>query len=442
MDRRYLVAVLGLIACAAVAVTYAGWDRWFGPAPPAAAEDGHPDEHPERVKLSPQARKNLGLRVAPIALAKEPVWRTLAVPGAVVDRPGNTDRLVAAPAAGVLTHIGVLPGEQVRPGKLLFSLKPTGESFQTAQASLYKTQQEVEFVRAEQKRLQELAREGGLSAARLIELENQKMRLLATLETLGYELRTHGLDAAEVKGIAKGQFVTEIRLRAPAPEADGVPSPSAGPVYEVEDLKAVLGEKVEKGQALCRLADHSLLLVEGKAFQAEVPLVQRAAHEGLPVRAEFLRGPGRDGAQPEEGLTITTVASRMDPRSNTLSFYLPLPNREVYPKGDKRYRMWRFRPGERVVLHVPVESFAQGFVLPAEGVVREGPEAYVFVQNGDWFERRAVHVLFEDSGRAVLGPDSNLVPGHNVAHNGAAALNRALKAAHAGDAGHGHSHPH
>ena len=84
--------------------------------------------------------------------------------------------------------------------------------------------------------------------------------------------------------------------------------------------------------------------------------------------------------------------------TRTFAFYLPLDNLpRTFERDGKTHFVWRFRPGQRVRIKVPVERFvvlaADGkteilpFVLPAGAVVREGPEAFVFVQNGDTFVR-------------------------------------------------------
>ena len=67
-------------------------------------------------------------------------------------------------------------------------------------------------------------------------------------------------------------------------------------------------------------------------------------------------------------------------------------------------------------------------VLPSAAVVREGPEAFVFRQNGDLFNRLAVHVLHEDRLSIVLANDGSVTPGLYLAQNAAASLNRVLKA--------------
>jgi len=60
--------------------------------------------------------------------------------------------------------------------------------------------------------------------------------------------------------------------------------------------------------------------------------------------------------------------------------------------------------------------------------VREGPEAYVFRQNGDLFNRIPVQVLHEDRLNIVLANDGSMKPGLYFAQNAAASLNRVLKA--------------
>jgi hypothetical protein len=75
-------------------------------------------------------------------------------------------------------------------------------------------------------------------------------------------------------------------------------------------------------------------------------------------------------------------------------------------------------------------------------VVREGPEAFVFVQSGDVFVRKPVRVLFEDRTEVVVANDGSVSEAEFVVRNQAAAINRALKAAASGEGGHGHDHEH
>jgi hypothetical protein len=175
----------------------------------------------------------------------------------------------------------------------------------------------------------------------------------------------------------------------------------------------------------------------------EAPLLEKAAQQGWPIRARFTEDAG-DWPAFDAPLQIRYFANTMDPVSRTFPFYIPLVNSSrTFVKDGRTFLVWRFRPGQRVRLEVPVEQFADVFVLPREAVVREGPDMFVFRQNGDFFERKPVHVLYEDRQNVVLANDGSISAGLHVARNAAAALNRILKAqASGGEEGHDEHHHH
>jgi membrane fusion protein, heavy metal efflux system len=91
---------------------------------------------------------------------------------------------------------------------------------------------------------------------------------------------------------------------------------------------------------------------------------------------------------------------------------------------------------------VPVEKFENVFVVPQAAVVREGPEAFIFRQNGDFFDRRPVELLYEDRLNAVIATDKNVRSGFYIAQNSAASLNRIMKSQASSGAPAGvHVHP-
>src|SRR5262245_54521333 len=127
---------------------------------------------------------------------------------------------------------------------------------------------------------------------------------------------------------------------------------------------------------------------------------------------------------------------------------MPLENQSRAVEDGGRARMlWRFRPGQKVRVLVRVERLDNVFVLPAAAVARDGPEAFVFTQNVNTFERKAVRVLLQERDRVVIANDGSLdtytkpPPGRAgapkekevwttaaVALTGAAQLNRMAKA--------------
>lgn len=151
---------------------------------------------------------------------------------------------------------------------------------------------------------------------------------------------------------------------------------------------------------------------------------------------------------PDQGpLVVHHLADQIDPASRTFAFYLLLENQpRAFERDGRPHFVWRYRPGQRVRLRLPVDKLAPAdgampLVLPAGAVVREGPEAFAFVKAGDVFVRQPVRVLHEDRQEIVLASDGGIGPADRVVRNQAAALNRALKAP-AAEAEHGHDHGH
>jgi biotin carboxyl carrier protein len=458
--QKYLSALLGTAALAVVLVagvlTHETWMPWLRKAQPTepAGADHHVHNAPGRIRLTPQARANLRLVVQPLKL--QTYWRTIQIPGAVVEPPGQSDRVVSTPVAATVQKIAAVPGDTLRPGDQLFTLRLISEYLQNNQAELYKAAQEVKFSLGRQERMKEAHRSGDIAEASWKELQNQLDRQNANHRAYYQELLARGLTPEQIAGVAEGKFVKEITVVAPRWISDGRPlagnesvetSPSAvdqfALSYEVQELKVQVGEQVQAGQALCTLANHQVLLIEGRAFKQEAPLLEKVARQSWPIRAEFAEEAG-DWPALETPFQIRHFANTMDPVSRTFPFYIPLGNHSrTFFKDGQTFLVWRFRPGQRVRLEVPVEQLTDVLVLPREAVVREGPETYAFRQNGEFFERKPVHVLHEDRENFVLANDGSLGVGLHVARNAAAALNRVLKAQSAGGGEeHGHDHHH
>ena len=193
------------------------------------------------------------------------------------------------------------------------------------------------------------------------------------------------------------------------------------------------------------LARHEQLMIEGRAFESDVAAIQRVLTEGWPVTAQFPAGE----ATPLErsGLSILYVDNIVNEASRSLRFFVPLKNevvRDNQGANGLTYRTWRFKPGQAARLQLPTERLPQRIVLPADAVVREGADTYVFRANGRRLERVAVVVEHLDRHMAVLKNEGSLTPGFDVvAKNHAYQLNLELKKNHSGGGGHaGHGHDH
>lgn len=438
---RWLVIIsvsIGLIGFAAV-----NRDRltafWRSSGPAKIDEAAKPPLQEAKVlKLSEQARKNLGL----VSKAAKPqaYWRTIQIPGVIADRPGRSDRGVTSPAVGVVAAVYAFPGDTVRPGERLFALRLFSEYLQNTQAELFKATNETQLIGEEKIRIEALSKTGTIPGSRMIELNQQLRRQQAAIQGFRQDLLTRGLNPEQIDGVANGKFVASIDVEAPPllPASPNTTEPgsekliddaSQSLAYEVQELKVELGQQVQAGQALSVLANHHSLYITGHAFKQDAPFLEQGAQKGWPIQVEFAEDDHEKWPPLNEKFQIRHLANSIDVANRTFDFFIPLTNQSrSYRQDGQTFIVWRFRPGQRVRLHVPVEELQDVLVLPAAAVVREGPEAYVFRQNGDLFNRLPVQVLHEDRLNIVLANDGSVLPGLYLAQNAAASLNRVLKA--------------
>lgn len=457
---RYIRQGIGFALVAGVAIvgliTRESWLPYVFPEPEAEppAEE-HAEGALDRITLSEQAQKNLQLEVG--TLTPREYWRTILIPGVIVDRPGQSDRVVSARVTGIVTGIRAKPGDTVQPGDPLFTLRLVSEALHTTQTELAKAMTDLDFAIRERNRLARLVADMTTPEAVLIKQQTQVDLLTTQVNGLRRQLRLFGLTADQIARAENGDLLTEVTIPAPGEPASlsaltGTPICGEGcRGLEVQNLKVALGDQVQPGQTLCVLADHQRLYIEGWAFKSEAKALSIAAEQRVPIRAEFAdENPG--DWSPVEPLVIHHFASQVDPVSRTFAFYLPLENQSVpFVRDGNTYLSWRFRVGQRVRLRVPIEKLStpgpdgksevMPFVLPAGAIVREGPETFVFVQLGDVFVRKTVHVLYEDRNEVVIANDGSITRADLVVKNQAAAINRALKLAARGESG-GHHDDH
>jgi cobalt-zinc-cadmium efflux system membrane fusion protein len=465
---KKVLAVLVLVPLAAgVGAGFVSYPWLFAKAP---EEKKKGEEPSESVKISAQARANLGIVVKKFPPRQEKwseqtpatlpgryaeYWRTLKVPGKIVEREGNCDRLVSARVAGVVRDIARVRGDLVKPGAALFTLEIVSEPLQSAQTGYYKNSLDLDIVAALKKRLE--PEWEVLPVSKRIEIDNHEKKLERERNALEHELKVRGLTPAEIAGVKKGNFVTKITINAPLDHSHAAAAEANGQrhsdehgglstgdfAFELEELKVKLGEQVQPGQALCQLAHHYRMQIEGRAFETERGLLQKAAKEGKTVWAEFpQQAASLDWPDRVEKLTIAFFDNKVDPHQ-TLNFYVPLVNEfHPYARDGKNYRLWRFRPGQRAFVHIPVQKFENVYAFPADAVIQDGPDAYVFRENGEAFQRHPVHVRYADRHVVLVADEGEFRDEYAFAMNAAAQLNWAFKAQSGGDEGGGHSHDH
>ena len=443
---------------------------WFSgsTAPAAGAKDEHDHaghEHGQAdssIKISEQARRNIGMTVGEVQ--PRTYSRSITLPGMVAERPGRTRFRIAAPLTGVVTAVNAVTGESVTSGTLLFTLRLTHEDLVAAQARYLATLGQLDVEVREIARLEGVTSSGAVAGKTLLSRQYEKEKLEAALRAERESLLLHGLTEAQVQQIAKDRrLLREMRVYVPSLHGDDslhhdaepeVIHPAAATSEPAEphahaqrfvltELSVQQGQAVNAGDSLCMLADYTELYIEGRAFEQDSGELMRAANENRPVAAVLERGSGQ--TELIEGLEFSHASNEVETDSRALYFYVRLPNtvvRDAVRSDGRHFLTWRFKPGQRLQVRVPVEAWENVLVVPVEALAQEGAEAYVFVENGASFERRPVHVKYRDQLQAVLANDGSLFPGDAVALSGAHQLQMALrnKSGGAVDPHAGHNH--
>ncbi len=399
------------------------------------------DATPDTLTLSPTAWKNIGLMTG--SVEPRDFEKIVSVPAMVIERPGHSQHEISAPMTGVITQVYPIERQAVQPGQKMFDLRLTHEDVVTAQTDFLANLQLLDVASKELTRLQEMG-EGIVPGKRIIEQTYERDKALSGISTKRQSLLLHGLSEPQIAEMERTrQVLPEITITAPS-YADTHEHAAQQHQYFVQAIKVNRGQSVTSGQLLCVLADHCLLYVEGKAFASDAQRLMAAATSGATVEVVPVAS-GENSNKPLQ-LKVQSVANEVDQQSRALKFYLLLPNQLVHSatatQQPSEYVAWKYRPGQRMEAKIPTTTIMKNkIVLPPDAVVIDGPNAFVFEQNGDNFDRIDVHVLYRDKDTVVLENDGQLV-GSLIAMNGAYQMHLEMKNASGGamDPHAGHSH--
>ena len=453
------LAVLIVLAIALAAAWYTS-GRWWPTvaqrlaalAPPTDLEPTGPveDAHADHVVISPQAQKNIGLQLGQIQ--HRDFDRTITLPATIAEQPGRSHIVVTTHFTGIITKVYVAQGQAVAVGQPLFDLKLTHEEVIQSQTVLLKTAQEIEILDREIARIEPVAREGGIAAKTLLERKYERDRHQAAFVAQKQALLLHEMSEEQIaKVLATKELLGSLTVTALAEE--GMVADPASIVLQIHELNVALGQHIEAGHTLAVLADHARLLVEGEAFEQDAPALRQALQRQWPlvllspVQSGHSASPGDASvAMPEtQALKILYLSDKVDPTTRTFHFYAALENQVILDRtgsDGRRYVQWRFRPGERLRVEVPVERWADRLVVPISALAKDGVETYVFRYVHGEFQQTPVHVEYLDERFAVLGASGAIREGQIIAMTAAQQVQFALaNQAGAGVDPHaGHSH--
>ena len=437
------------------------------------------NEHPDHVDLTDEAQKTLGVQLGKASLGT--YTRHLHLPATVAEKPGHSARTIATRVQGIIERVYCSPGELVRPGDRLFDIKLAGDAFVTAQANLLETMQQIETTKRELERVSELAQQGTVSGKQKIQLEYELKKLDSQRSLRQQELVVRGLTAEQVVSVVKtGKLLDELTIFVPKREvptntkkSDIVPTSAnhlnitdgdadgRDDFFTVESIDVHPGKSIAPGDALAHLAWHDRLYVEGHAFERDLTAIANVIETKLPVSVEF--GSHGDPLL-MEGLRIRYLDNHVDAEAGTFRFYIEFQNQILQDSRDEAglvYRSWRFKPGQRVHVRVPIDEISGHFVLPLAAVVQEGVNAYIFRvaahdhskdgghghdhdhghdHSGLEMNQVPVSIVTQDTKQVVVASGGDLKVGDRIAMNAAYQLRLALRSGSGGGHAHGHEH--
>ncbi|MGB7346629.1 MAG: efflux RND transporter periplasmic adaptor subunit [Pirellulaceae bacterium] len=432
---------------------------------------GH-DEH-QSIELSQQARANLRLRTETVSV--RPYTKYVEVPGIVTSWPGKTHVSITSPLTGVINAINITRGEMIKSGAPLFTLRLTHQDLVKTQESFLAQLGQMDVEEREIERLSSVSSSGAVAGKTRLAREYERDRLLAGIRAARQSLLLHGLTESQIAQIERTRtLVREVIVTAPMVEEDyslhhdslghasdhvsdtpvaRIASMQPPPMvltehkhidaeFLVTQLDVRRGESVTTGQQIAQLSDYSRLLIEGQAYQRDANLLRNAADTDSELQATTAAIDQQ--TETISGLKVSYIGNEVGEISRSLPFYVGLDNRieRSEQRGDKRYVSWRYKPGQRLTVRLPVSRIDDAIVVPKDAVADEGPERFLFVENGNHFDRVPVQVIAQDSLHVAIKNDGQVWPGQSIAVSGAHQLQMAMKNQSGGaiDPHAGHNH--
>ncbi|MEE2935492.1 MAG: efflux RND transporter periplasmic adaptor subunit [Planctomycetota bacterium] len=422
----------------------------------SADEHGHSSG--EALQLTAQARATIGLETQVVAASL--YTQHIEIPAVITEWPGRTHVAVTSPLTGVLQSIEVSRGELIESGAPLFRLRLTHQDLVNTQETFLAKLGALDVEEREIERLSTIANSGAIAGKTLITRKYERDKLLASVRAARQAMLLHGLTNMQISSIERNrELIREVTIYAPEihedrslhhdsllPSSTGVlrrpaerlASLTQPPLlgghpshvdaeFLVTELNVRLGESVEAGEELAQLSDYSQILIEGHAFQQDAVALRDAVDTAANIQAII----DQAGTVPEvvSGLKVVWIGNEIDRDSRALPFYVSIVNEPEHSerRGDKRYLSWRYKPGQRLTLRLPVAVMEHAIVVPKDAVAEDGSERYLFVENGDYFERVPVVLLARDSINVAIKNDGQVWPGQLIATKGAHQLQMAIK---------------
>lgn len=320
---------------------------------PETAQSGAPDQatnsdsHSQAVTLTEEQSRLAGIVLGRPGL--RPVSEVITCTG-IVEVPPNNRHLIFAPVKGFVGQVPQLVGDYVRRGQRLTTLRHP-ELIQQQRLFL-ETASQMDMLYNELKRKEVLSAEDAASQ-RAYEVANANYQAQrATFGGMAAQLSMVGIDTSK---LLAGAYQERI----------GIFAPVSG---YVEQININPGKLVNGSQLLYEVLDVSHQHIELQVYAQDLPRIREQQRMVVEV-------PG--GVQDIPGV-VHRVGQSIHPDTKTAVVHGHFSETDA-----------PLKPGTYVQAHIFLDSTSV-LSVPEEAIVREGGEAFVFIQSGESFDRRPV----------------------------------------------------
>jgi membrane fusion protein, heavy metal efflux system len=259
---------------------------------------------------------------------------------------------VFAPAGGRIVEMEVKPWDRVEKGQTIAQLESS--DLARAVADYHKAIADRRVKEKALERARDLLDHLAISERDFEQVQGDAQQSQAELEAAREAVQVFGMDPDH----ASNQLL--------------VVAPRAGVVLDTSAAAGEFSQALSAPAPLATVADISSIWAVGDIYEQDLA----AAKSGQAAQVTLDAYPGEHWTG-----RVSVVSGAVDPTTRTLHVRVILPNSDA-----------RIKPGMFGSIRI-LRSSAQGILLPAAAVIREGNDSYVFVAKGDGrFERRTVRI--------------------------------------------------
>ncbi len=277
----------------------------------------------------------------------------------MIEVPPESLFSVYSPVNGFVNNVKHLPGDYVRKGELLTTVRHP--DLVRLQRELLETKSRLRFLQEEYQRKDTLAGADAASRKALGQARSDYETARATYQGLKAELEMIGIDPARLE--KDGAIQPAIPIRAP------------GNGY-LTQVNVNPGKLITPDQLLYEIVDNNHLHLELQVFAKDLPLLAK----GQRIECQ---APGIDQTFHAE---VYLLGKMIDPATKTTRVHGHFDEEPV-----------NLTPGTYVQARIHTDA-QEVTALPEAAIVRDGEQSFVFVKTPDGFRRMAIQTGLANQG--------------------------------------------